>query len=226
LGVQLPDGMDDDDSFQVPTWIEEQHVRAEAAAPPASPVHAGGPAETPPADFAGELRRQQQQDRQQQRDRQQASAAGAADLYARTPAAAAAGADTAVADGIFAFTPPQGDAVHQQQAGVGAAMDLGGTGVGADCAGPPSPALLAPQPDRSGRVSSSTAPGGSQLRPAGQKLGGGAAAAGPASAAAAAAALQRNGNQGVSGLELLAVVSECMKGTQYCATGSLPETLQ
>jgi hypothetical protein len=99
---------------------------------------------------------------------------------------------------MFAFTPPQADAGQQQQhAGVGAAMDLD-CGAGIDCAGPSSPALLAPQPDRSGRVSSSTAPGGSQLRPSGQKLGGGAAAAGPASAAAAAAALLRNGNQGVS----------------------------
>lgn len=207
VAVQLPDEMDGDDSFQVPSWIEEQHVPAEAAAPPASPVHAGGPAETPPADFAGELLRQQQQDRQHQRERQQA---GAADLYARSPAAAAGAADTAVADGIFAFTPPQGH--QQQQAGLGAAMDLdGGAGAGADCAGPSSPALLAPQPDRSGRVSSSTAPGGSQLRPAGQKLGGGAAAAAsPASAAAAAAALLRNGNQGVSGLIwCLAVLDLC-----------------
>lgn len=164
-----------DDSL-LPSWLQNGYVPA-AAAPPASPVNdnadAGSPATAPrPAPAGG-------------------SVDLGADLLALTPAAAA--------DGIFALTPPQDASPQQQQQQQADPMDVD-QGLAASPVhglfaglGPASPVPQAPRQDRSGRVSSSTAPGGSQQRPAGgQKLGGGGlTAAGVPNAAAAAAALQR-----------------------------------
>lgn len=165
-----------DDSL-LPSWLQKGYVPAAAAAPPASPVNddaadAGSPAAPGgPAPSAGEV------------------ADPDADLLSLTPAAAA--------DGIFALTPPQ-DASPQQQQQRADPMDmdqgLAASPVHGLFAGlaPASPVPQAPRQDRSGRVSSSTAPGGSQQRPAGgQKLGGGLTSAGAPNTAAAAAALQR-----------------------------------
>jgi hypothetical protein len=168
-----------DDSL-LPSWMQTDYMPAAAAAPPASPVNdsspdAGSPAAPGPAAAAcGE-------------------ADADADLLSLTPAAAT--------DGIFALTPPQDASPQQQQQQQqrADAMDLD-QGLAASpvhglFAGlaPASPVPQAPRQDRSGRVSSSIAPGGSQqLRPAaGQKLGGGLMATGAPNAAAAAAALQR-----------------------------------
>jgi hypothetical protein len=114
-----------------------------------------------------------------------------AELLALTPVDAGDAEPTAVADACFALTPPLGQ--QQQQV---APMDVDqGASVGAgqlfEGLAPPSPLLQAARPDRSGRVSSSTAPGGSQQRLAGQKLGSAAPCQLVAARAAAAAAAAR-----------------------------------
>lgn len=201
---------------QLPDWIKTGHVpAAAAAAPPPSPVKSRSDRENSVDDsdqgvavfgsYAGQDRPSARTGKQQQGPGGISGAAAAvaeaspaaaaipdAELLALTPVDASAAEPTAVADGSFALTPPL-DQQQQQQA---EPMDIDhGTGVDAgqlfEGLAPPSPLLQAARPDRSGRVSSSTAPGGSQQRLVGQKLGGAAPGQLVAATAAAAAAARR-----------------------------------
>jgi hypothetical protein len=205
-------------SHDLPDWIQTGHMPAAAAAAPTpSPVKSRGNSVDDSRDqglaafgsYEGQDGLLACVGKQQQGsgpvNGAPVAAAGAAsspaaaipdaELLALTPVDASAAEPTAVADACFAPTPPLGQ--QQQQAEL---MDIEqGACVGAgqlfEGLAPPSPLLQAARPDRSGRVSSSTAPGGSQQRMAGQKLGGATPEQLVAATAAAAAAARRLGKQ-------------------------------